>query len=286
MTAVLPALGLLLATALVKPGDSLATVATRELGDGEAASELAAVNGLSPEPVLTPGSQLLLPGPERREALDRIHAVSASMRDANSEEGRKSAQAELDRAYQALRAARYAEAASLADSASQVLVAPVTRFSVTVQPDRNRTEIEVETGSLEVTGAGHSSIALAGTAVTTRHGEAPEVRRRQLPSPPLLLEPANGTEVSQPALRWQPIPGVAYYKVVVAHDTRFHDCAFHAEVKTPVAVPTLPDGSWFWRVLSVDSAGEEGVATVARSFTVRRRSPVVNVGQPIFKEGR
>jgi hypothetical protein len=285
MTAVLPVFGLLLATALVRPGDTLSTVADRELGDSEAASELAAVNSLGAQAPLKPGSLLVLPGPERQEALDRIHTAQKSMlRDANSEEGRKSAQVQLDRAFDALRAARYGEASALAQSAREELTAPFTRFSVTVQADQTR--FVVESGTLEVTAAGSSSVASAGNTITARHGEAPLVQRHDAPPPPVLLEPADGSEVVQASMRWQPIPGMARYQVVVARDALFHECVFRADVARPVASTSLPDGLWFWRVLSVDAAGEESIATVPRSFTVRHRVPVVNVGQPIFKEGK
>jgi hypothetical protein len=55
---------------VIRPGESLAQVAARTLGSDRAGPELLAFNHLDAAP--SPGTRLLLPGPERMRAVSAI----------------------------------------------------------------------------------------------------------------------------------------------------------------------------------------------------------------------
>lgn len=274
-------------TTVVAHGESLAAIASRELGESDAASELAAINGLVATDAPKKGTRIALPGPERTRAVSAIRATQAAMRDANSEEGRKAAQAELDRAWESLRAARYDEAAVLAEGAGTQLVNPTTRVSVVVDPGQAGTRFLVQSGTVEVSSDGASRVATAGNLVLARAGSAPRLVREIAPPTPSLLEPADGAEVPRAAMQWVArATGGARprYRVLVARDATFHERVFSADVDGATATAPLEDGVFFWRVQAVAENGGEGVPTLARSFTLKRptSAPTVNVGKPVF----
>lgn len=286
MLAIVPLLVLLAAppkTVTVAKGESLEQIASRVLGDEEAASELAALNGLSAGATPKTGARLKLPGPEREVALGRIRKTQSLMRDANSEAGRKAAQAQLERAYVALHAARYREAGALAESAASELAHPTTRVSVVVEPDTNESRFEVQSGAVEVSSGGASTIAAAGSAVTASRGTAPKVLSRTQPPMPALSEPAEGAEVEHAALRWSSETTGVRFRVEVARDADFRRRVYSADVDEDAVTPALDAGVFWWRVQTIDAQGVEGIPTPPRSFTLKAPAkPEVNVGNPVF----
>lgn len=272
---------------VVAHGESLAAIATREVGDSEAASELAAINGLVATDAPKKGTRITLPGPERSRAVFAIRGTQAAMRDANSEEGRKAAQADLDRAWESFRAARYDEAAVLAEGAGAQLVNPTTRVSVVVDPGEAGTRFLVQSGTVEVISDGASRVATAGTLVLARAGSAPRLVPEVAPPAPSLLAPVDGAEVPRAEMKWVArATGAARlrYRVLVARDATFHERVFSADVDGATVTAPLEDGVFFWRVQALGENGGEGVPTLAHTFTLKRptSAPTVNVGKPVF----
>src|SRR5262249_49352895 len=131
------------AAVVVQPGETLEQIAERMLGDGKAAGELKAFNGLTEDRV-APGTRLRLPGPERARALSALAAARTglSQRDAEGA-GRAEALASLKNAEQLFRAARYDESASEADATWRLLSGS--------SPGNTRFVIQVVNGETQVT---------------------------------------------------------------------------------------------------------------------------------------
>ena len=270
-------------TATVGKNETLTQLAARSLGDEDAAPEIAALNGIASDSRPKAGTKLKLPGPGRESALERMHRTQAAMRNANSEDGRKAAQVQLDRAYDALHLARYAEAEALAVSAEGELAHPTTRVSVIVEPNGKETRFLVESGTIEVTSGGSSAVATAGTSVRAGAGAAPRLLRDPSPAMPALVEPADGAQVEAAALRWNAETAGLRYHVEVARDPAFQRRVFSADVDAASVTAPLDEGTWFWRVHAIDAQGSEGIPTLARSFVLKRPPrPAVNVGKPVF----
>ncbi len=147
-------------TVVVQKGETLAAIAKRELDDGGAGPELAALNGLAPGAEPKRKMVLRLPGPERTRALDALAGVEASI-NAAPEAHREPARALLKGAWAALRSARYTEAEAKAKAAEKRASGTITRFSITVDGNSKEARFSVEAGALEVKGAGRTTEAKA-----------------------------------------------------------------------------------------------------------------------------
>ena len=78
------------------------------------------------------------------------------------------------------------------------------------------------------------------------------------PSVPTTTGPADGTEVTfLPAFAWERAAGADHYEFQLAADTGFNSLVYSVSTKNTRATPdkTVPNGTYYWRVRSVDSAG-------------------------------
>lgn len=255
-------------TATVAKGETLRDVAARTLQDADAASELAALNGLAAGKQPKKNAVLVLPGPERTRATEAIAAAAKRLHDAKAD-ARKRGDASLARAREALRAARYTEAEALARAAADDAEG-VTRFRITV--DEGVTRFVVEQGALDVTSKGTTASASAGQAVRASGAAAPQVSRG--PAAPRLLEPGDGGEIAslEAQLAWDAVKGAARYRVAVARDLDFRERVATVPVDTTALVlpPSLPKGVYYWKVAAVATDGTEGIASAPRAFRVTR----------------
>jgi len=99
---------------------------------------------------------------------------------------------------------------------------------------------------------------------------------KYIPAPPL-RSPPNHVAVSEPALKWDPVRGAAYYKVQVSTDPTFNSVDHTYTTYNTSLTPsdTIAHGTWYWRVLGVDADGHEGTPSASRYFVKHIPAPVL-----------
>jgi hypothetical protein len=78
------------------------------------------------------------------------------------------------------------------------------------------------------------------------------------PAVPQPTDPPDGAESEfLPTLKWNPVAGADHYIVEIGADPAFNPYLFQITTKNTRAVPdkTVPNGTYWWRVQSVDSSG-------------------------------
>lgn len=257
-------------TVVVQKGETLEQIAKRELGESAAASELAALNGISKGTELKKRTVLTLPGEERQRAVRALNAAAKKV-EAAQEPHREPARAKLKDAWASLRAARYTEAQARAETAEKRAKGGVTKFTITADEGTKESRFTVESGTLAVSGGGKVSEARAGQSV--RVGKKGHTVRSGPPAP-LLTGPDDGGVVDRAGaqLSWQPSKGARGYVVVVARDLALLDrvATIPLDAVAVTLPPALPKGVYYWRVSAVAADGAEGPAAGPRVFQVTR----------------
>jgi hypothetical protein len=257
---------------VVRPGESLAQVAARTLGSDRAGPELLAFNHLDAAP--SPGTRLLLPGPERQRAVSAIVSARSAVAQARPGANRTEAEARLGEAQALLTRARYADAASQADSAWKLLADAAqesSRFAVAVEPD-GKTRVRVRQGvPVRVEAEGRTRSVRAGETLTVAKGEPPgnpepEGRTPAAVEPPVLLVPEAGLKLAlDPAagglgpvhFAWKPVPDATGYVFELA-GPRGRSLR---TAQPTVTLSALPAGSYRWTVRALLSDGSLGPAS-------------------------
>lgn len=90
---------------LVKEGETLAAIAKQHLGDEAAAAELAAFNSLAADAALKAGDPVVLPGPERAQAVNAIEQARLAMQKAVDAQSGEFSMEEFKRAVTLLESA-------------------------------------------------------------------------------------------------------------------------------------------------------------------------------------
>jgi len=282
--------------AVVQPGETLADVARRMLGSSEAASELRAINHLDSDRV-SPGTHLLLPGPERNRAVSAIASAKSAVRQAKAGAARTEASERLADAERSLAAARYGEAAAQADGAWKLVSQrpdDPSRFAVQVGDD-GATRVRVDSGvPVRVEAEGRTRAVSPGESVLVRRGEAPGV-----PTPegaavataaleaPVLLSPAadvrlaldpKGKGVGPLRLAWRPVSGARGYLVELKGTASQTVRTARAEV----SLPAMPTGAYRWSVRAIGLEGALGPAS-ERALELSTSTIRLDVQEPSWK---
>jgi hypothetical protein len=255
---------------VVRPGESLAQLAARTLGNEGAGPELLAFNHLQGTPAA--GTRVLVPGPERARAVAAIGSARSAVVQAPTGSARAEAEARLAEAESLLARARYAEAAAQADGAWKLLAEAReerSHFAVAVEPD-GRTRVAVREGvPVRVEAQGRARAVRAGETLTVIRGDPPGTPQLEsagsAPSgePPILLSPEPGLKLAlEPApgglgpvrFVWKPVPEATGYVLELAGPRS-------QSVRTAqpvVTVPGLPAGRYRWTVRAVQPDGTLG----------------------------
>ncbi len=98
---------------LVKEGETLAAIAKLHLGDETAAVELAAFNSLAADAALKAGDPVVLPGPERAQAVNAIEQARLAMQKAVDAQSGEYSMEEFKRAVTLLESASQSRAAAI-----------------------------------------------------------------------------------------------------------------------------------------------------------------------------
>lgn len=255
---------------VVRPGESLAQLAARTLGNEGAGPELLAFNHLADTPAA--GTKVLLPGPERARAVAAIGSARSAVVQAPAGTARTEAEARLSEAESLLGHARYAEAAAQADGAWKLLAesrGERSRFAVAVEPD-GRTRVAVREGvPVRVEAQGRARGVRAGETLTVVRGESPGTPTLESAAsptgaePPILLSPEPGLKLAlEPApggvgpvrFVWKAVPEATGYLLELAGP---RSQTFRSG-QPGVTVPGLPAGKYRWTVRAVQADGTLG----------------------------
>jgi hypothetical protein len=293
-------LGAAPAEVVVQPGENLAQVAKRSLGDERGAAELRALNALSTEEV-TAGMKLKLPGPDRALAVSALsaarHAVNQSSPDGKNH---GEAVARLTEAETLFRGARYGEAARTADAAWQLLSASAaepTRFAVQVEAD-GKTLVNARSGqAVHVEAQGVTQAVYAGQTATVDKGHSPQLEGLEPgPDAPLIppapVSPQDASVFKFKAapkglgplrVTWTPVAGAASYEVEVMPSIGPARPWIVAATRSEARLPLLAAGKYRWAVRSVGAAGVKSPPSVERTFELTEEDLKLDVKANTWK---
>ncbi|MBI3185671.1 MAG: LysM peptidoglycan-binding domain-containing protein [Myxococcales bacterium] len=277
---------------VVQPGETLAAVARRALGDAESAHELRALNSLAGDKV-APGTALKLPGPDRALALSALAAARNAVDQADSSAAnRQEAASRLKEAEALFKSARYREAAKAADGAWQLVSASArepTRFAVKVE-ENGKTEVKANSGQpVRVEAEGVATPVYAGQTVKIEKGRPPSSPSSATPPSkkslfsPVPMEPPDGTRLKEIdagtlILTWKPVKGATSYVVQLAGPK-----SATLEVDKPqAALPPLAPGKYQWTVQAANQT-EKSNPSRRRSFEVLDQAVKLEVGKSSWK---
>ena len=103
----------------------------------------------------------------------------------------------------------------------------------------------------------------------------------QNPTVTTLTAPANGafTNDSTPTCDWESVSGTASYTIQYATDSGFTQNLTTGSSTASDYTPTaaLADGTWYWRVRTVDAVGNTGDWSSTWSFTIDTATPTVTL---------
>jgi hypothetical protein len=123
-----------------------------------------------------------------------------------------------------------------------------------VQQDENRSRVETLTGTASIT-AGTTSVVVEPKMSFSIEGAAITGPTEQ-PAAPQKLTPVAGAHKVGAILTWAPVEGAADYQIELAADVQFLRPVFEGHTSaTALAIPALPSGKYYWRVLAADAAG-------------------------------
>ncbi len=91
------------------------------------------------------------------------------------------------------------------------------------------------------------------------------------PGETTLVSPGDGGSApTRPTLKWAKAQGANLYRVQIDNNSNFSSPEVdNSSIKnTSYKAPTLPAGTYYWRVLPLDSAGNNGGWTASRSFII------------------
>jgi hypothetical protein len=167
-----------------------------------------------------------------------------------------------------------------------------------------RTETSA-TGAISVGQSGESDLRVYGGQVEarTKLGDTIQLTQNEgvtidqagraglevkLPATPVLLSPANQSEVAYPdptraitLLAWKPVPEAVSYQVLLDYNPHFNRPLVDQGIKnTSVEVRGLDTGKYYWRVAAVDKDGVTGRFSDFSRFAVARPSGAAQGGGP------
>lgn len=108
------------------------------------------------------------------------------------------------------------------------------------------------------------------------------------PFPPLPGNPANESKVrvAQPVMDWTQSQEASRYRIQLSRDTAFGNLLAQEVLEKASYQPAaLQEGEYFWRVASIDAAGEQGPYTDVRRFTYKPAPGAPDLGNSAIQIG-
>lgn len=148
------------------------------------------------------------------------------------------------------------------------------QFEVAYDADSRKTRTEVQSGTTEVQ-AGHEVHTLQPLDridVSEDRG----ITRATMPPAPALLDPADSrvflatTGAPEVALRWSAGAATSHYRLQLSRTSLFSGLILDkGDIKSSnVRIPGLQEGTYYWRVASVNAGGVESTFSEIRRFKV------------------
>lgn len=145
-----------------------------------------------------------------------------------------------------------------------------TEYRTVVTDDGQGANIEVLRGRVAVAGGGGETLVADGFGTRVEADRAPLAPRPLLPAPRFEALPEPVRQVDWP-VSWAPLERAVAYRAEVARGAEFTTVLWQHRGRHPrVALPDLPDGTYFVRVRGVDDLGIEG-RDAARAVTLDAR---------------
>jgi hypothetical protein len=156
-----------------------------------------------------------------------------------------------------------------------------THFRVAADAAAGRSQTEVLTGLVDVSGHRRHTLVAKGFGVAAANDAPPSRASSLLPAPDLHCPPAAIDTVPYD-LGWQPLNGATRYRIQMAANPRFEALLFDRQVDgADVELPDLPNGDYALRVRGVDANHLEGADAVCPiHVTGHLKPPLIISPQP------
>lgn len=150
-----------------------------------------------------------------------------------------------------------------------------TEYRAAFDDDGTVSRIEVLHGKVEVTGSSKKALVAAGFGTRVQEDKPPLRPRRLLERPAVDPLPERIRQLNWPVV-WTANPEASAYRVEIATEDQFATILWQQRGEyARVALPDLPDGSYYLRVRAIDDLGLEGKnTTLALNLDVRPEAPI------------
>jgi len=153
----------------------------------------------------------------------------------------------------------------------------MTQAGLSVDPDGQKTSIQIYRGEGEITSGG-SRLRLTSLEGVTVAKEGDINPRYRILSPPDLIDPPNLKQFAFVDLSkeliymsWRQVSGARAFRLMVSTTALFSSPLVDFRVagkEQSVRVAGLIEGTYFWRVVAIDQNGTEGRPSAARRFRI------------------
>lgn len=166
-------------------------------------------------------------------------------------------------------------------SKSQVTVAgatatlqPESAAEVRNDPRADDHEIVVKKGGGEVLRNGES-VTLGSYEKVSFKADSPHMAKTREIGPPTLIDPSNMAPIfaqggnAQVKFSWTPVDGVHTFHVRVSKSPYFKQLVMDKKIAgTDTQVSGMPEGAYYWSVMSIDDKGHESMESERNRFTI------------------
>jgi hypothetical protein len=152
-------------------------------------------------------------------------------------------------------------------------------ISVVVDPNGDTT-LDVKRGNLKVKSDGSENKVAAGETIRTQKGKP----IKKLLAQPALSVPADNATVGvvDVGFAWQKVTGAAHYVLEVAPGPEFSGARTQTLEATRATLHLEP-GTWYWRVVALDSGGTAGKRGAPRRLIIDTTPPKLKAGKPEWR---
>jgi hypothetical protein len=154
-----------------------------------------------------------------------------------------------------------------------------TRASVKNDPTSRQASMTVRQGQAAVSRGGETT-TLGAYEQASFQGETGKLVHQRVSGPPLLLMPPDkmpvlAAEGEKPVVTfsWTNVPTAASYRLLISTSPIFATLAYNKRVSSvSVPVSSLPEGTYYWAVSSIDEHGKESQPSDASKFTLLNKA--------------
>lgn len=164
---------------------------------------------------------------------------------------------------------------------TQVVVKSDSTAQVGVDREEKATQVMSLKGSAAVASStGGPAVELTSGELLSASAQGTLSAKRSFPHPPVLTGPTDnqvfrGASDSTIQFAWKPNPNAVAYQLQVSRSRLFAGLEINAQRSVPNAIAKVSsEGSFYWRVASIDASGQMGPFSTFRRFRVTGFSTV------------